>query len=809
MTCARALRLQTSILAVLVAILVSGCGGAHSRYTSHLERGKQYLAQENLDKAGVEFRNALQIEPKDPDALYFNGRVAELRRNMQEAAGLYQAAIDSRPDFELARASLGKLLVLVGATQRALEVVEPGLTQHPDNADLLAVRAVVRHQMKDDIAARADAEHAVQIAPTNENAIAALAALYGDGGERDRAISLVSGAIRQVPSSADLRGILANLYLAGDQPGKAEEQMRAVIALKPRELTLRTQLAMHFTRAHDLDAAQKVLEDAVRDYAQDKDHSREDAARLALADFISATRSREDGEKLLRSFIAAEPDNAQLRFGLAALLQRSGAVDDAIATYREVIKRQSTSAQGLTARDRIAAIQLSQGHIDEANELIDEVLRKSPRDDDALLMRATIELQRKDPTSAIADLRVVARDQPRSVLTHRTLARAYLDKGQPGLAEEAYRAALQAAPGDLTVRLELARFLVQTERAPQAATLLEETVSRLPENASVREGLIRAYLAKKDLPAARAAADELKAHHPGVATGFYLSGSIAAEQQRLADSQADLERALALQPASVDVLTLLSRVQVARGSAAAAISRLQAVIASNPDEAALANLLGELYLQQKDREHASEAFGRASTLDSKAWLPHRNLAVARSAANDTAAAIAEYEKALQLAPGEPRLVIELTALYEKQGRVDDAIARYDALYKSDPGVKQLAANNLAMLLVTYKTDKASLDRARDLTSGFETSNDGSLLDTNGWVRFKRREYQDAVAVLQRAVERAPDAKIIRYHLGMTELQLGHRDRALSNLESALAGPGTFSGADEARTALADLRGRSG
>jgi tetratricopeptide (TPR) repeat protein len=277
----------------------------------------------------------------------------------------------------------------------------------------------------------------------------------------------------------------------------------------------------------------------------------------------------------------------------------------------------------------------------------------------------------------------------------------------------------------------------------------------------------------------------------------------------LADSQADLERSLALQPASVDVLTLLSRVQVARGSAAAAIARVQAVIASNPDNAALANLLGELYLQQKDIGHASEAFGRASTLDPTAWLPHRNLAVARLAANDPEAAIAEYEKALQLAPGEPRLVVELTALYEKQGRVDDAIARYDALYRSNPGVKQLAANNLAMLLVTYKTDKASLDRARDLTSGFETSNDGSLLDTNGWVRFKRREYQDAVAVLQRAVERAPDAKIIRYHLGMTELQLGHRDRALSNLESALAGPGTFSGADEARTALADLRGRSG
>jgi tetratricopeptide (TPR) repeat protein len=799
-----------SILAVLMAILVGGCGGAHSRYTSHLERGKHYLAQENLDKAGVEFRNALQIEPKDADALYFNGRVAELRRNVPEAVGLYQAAIDSRPDFEVARASLGKVLVLVGATKRALEVIEPGLTQHPDSADLLAVRAVARHQMKDDTAARADAERAVQIAPANENAIAALAALYTDSGERDRAVSLVGGAVRQAPSSADLRGILASLYLAAGQPQKAEEQMRAVIQLKPRELGLRIQLAMHFARAHDLDGAQKVLEEAVRDYAQGKDHSRADAARLALVDFVSAQRSRADGEKLLRGFIAAEPGNADLRFGLGALLQRTGALDDAIATYREVIKRESTGAQGLTARDRIAAIQLSQGHVDEANQLIDEVLRKSPRDDDALLMRANIELRRKDPTSAIADLRIVTRDQPGSLLAHRTLARAYLDKGQPGLAEEAYRAAMQAAPGDLDVQIEFAQFLTQTDRAPQAATLLERAVSRLPQNAAAREGLVRAYLAKGDLPAARAAADQLKAHHPDIAAGFYWSGSIAAQQQRLADSQADLERALALQPGSVDALTLLSRVEVARGSAPAAIARVQAAIASNPGKAALVNLLGELYLQQKDVGHASEAFGRASTLDPQAWLPHRNLAVAHSAANDPAQAIAEYEKAVQLAPAEPRPVVELTELYEKQGRIDAAIARYDALYRnSSSGVQQLAANNLAMLLATYRTDKASLDRARDLTSGFATSNDSSLLDTNGWVRFKRREYQDAVAVLQRAVERAPDAKVIRYHLGMAELQLGHRDRALSNLESALTGPGTFTGADEARVALADLKARSG
>src|SRR5206468_257542 len=130
-------------------------------------------------------------------------------------------------------------------------------------------------------------------------------------------------------------------------------------------------------------------------------------------------------------------------------------------------------------------------------------------------------------------------------------------------------------------------------------------------------------------------------------------------------------------------------------------------------------------------------------IDPRSWMSYRDLALVRLAANDTSGAIGQYEAALKTAPTQPQLLTELASLYEKQGRIDDAIARYDTLYKSDPRVQQVAANNLAMLLVTYKMDQVSLDRARDLTSGFATSGNGALLDTNGWVHFKRREYRDA------------------------------------------------------------------
>jgi tetratricopeptide (TPR) repeat protein len=153
-------------------------------------------------------------------------------------------------------------------------------------------------------------------------------------------------------------------------------------------------------------------------------------------------------------------------------------------------------------------------------------------------------------------------------------------------------------------------------------------------------------------------------------------------------------------------------------------------------------------------------------------------------------------------------VAESATFYEKHGRIDEAIAAYEGLYRQNPQAQKFAANNLAMLLVTYRKDPASLDRARDLTSGFATSDNGDLLDTVGWVRFKRGEYQQALATLQRAAQQSPDSKVIRYHLAMDQLQLGLRDQARTNLESALTGAGSFQGVEEARLALANLKVRA-
>jgi tetratricopeptide (TPR) repeat protein len=808
MTSTRPVRLLVCAIAAAMTVMVSGCGGARARFTSHLQRGQGFLASGNLDKASVEFRNAAQIEPKNAQALYFNGRVAEARGNIREAYGFYQAALDADPTYVAARAGTGKMLVFAGEGKRARDVIAPGLAAHPDDADLLSVRAAAHQQLKEREEARADAERAVQLAPMNENALTVLAALYADAKEYPRAISLVSAAIGRAPASVALREVLTNLYLVSGESGKAEEQMRKIIELEPAELTPRSQLALHLARAHDLEGAQRVLEEAVRAFSSGKQQALANDAKLLLADFVSRERSREQGEKTLREFIAHEPDNLDLRVGLGALLQRTGAPTAALAAYGEVVKLDGTGAKGLLARDRMAAIQLAQGHADAARKLLAEVLQKNPRDDDALVLRASLEMQQNDPTGAIGDLRAVLRDQPNSVALLRTLAAAYLAKGQAGLAEETLRAAMQAAPNDASVRIELAQVLGRTDRMSQGVTLLEETVQRLPDDTAAREELVRAYMAVGNLQDARAGVEELKTRQPQSAAGFYYAGMIAAREKRLDESESNFARALELQPQRLDVLDSLARVRMARGEYAAAIAAVQGALEGDPNKVELLNLLGELYFERKDFNAAGDLFARASVQDPRQWQAHRNLARVRLAANDPNGAVGEYQAALRLGPAEPQLVAEAVRCYEKQGRIDDAIAGYEALYKANPRVQQLAANNLAMLLVTYKKDAASLDRARDLTSGFTTSDNGALLDTVGWVRFKRGEYKDALPALERAVERAPDSKVIRFHLGMAQLQLGLRDRARTNLELALTGSDSFQGVDEARVALASLKVRA-
>jgi len=247
----------------------------------------------------------------------------------------------------------------------------------------------------------------------------------------------------------------------------------------------------------------------------------------------------------------------------------------------------------------------------------------------------------------------------------------------------------------------------------------------------------------------------------------------------------------------------LTRVLVGLNRTPEALQRLDRMIAADPKSALPVNLKGELLLGvQHNPGEAAAVFKNAIERDPSWWQPYRNLALAQMNLHDNEAAAATLQSGYAKT-SSPVLQGELAQLYEKTGKPDEAAKVYDAMLTRDPQ-SDLAANNLAMLLVTYKSDQVSLDRAKLLASRFASSTNPAFLDTYGWVLYKRGEGAAAVSALQNSLAKVPDSPQLLYHLGMAQALAGQPGAARDSLSHALQSGANFAGKDEARATLDKL-----
>jgi tetratricopeptide (TPR) repeat protein len=779
------------------ALVVAGCGGAEARKARHLEKGQAFFAADNYEKARVEFRNALQIAPNDSQARYENGLVDEKLGNPREAAQFYQGAIDVDTDNVPARIALGRLYLFSGAPDKALDTIKTSLVKHPEDAGLMTIRAASRVQLKDSDGALQDAQRAVQLAPTSEDAVAVLAGIHKSREEPEKARVLLEDSIKRIPNSVDLRLALAQVYASLGQEPKVEELLIELTHLKPAEKAHRLRLAQYYARLNHGDEAERVLRDAVRALPEERD------LRTGLVEFLAANRGRDVAAKELEAMIAAGPKDYDLKLVQAQFYSQGNEGSKAESVYAQIIAQADLAPAGITARNRLAVLRIQQKDIPGAEKLLAEVLAKNPRDNDALILRGNLALEKEDPKAAIVDLRAVLRDQPNAIGVMRALARAHLANGEPALAEETMRRAVDANPKDAGARLDLAQLLGQMGKPEQAKPVIDELVKQHPDNVAALETQFKIAAATKDLASAKSAADALVALQPKLALGYFYQGAVAESDRRSEDAVRLYSRALDVQPEAAEPLQALVRLLVALKRTPEAVKRLDEVVARFPALALAANLKGETLLATQHPADAEAAFRTAIERAPKWWIPYQGLSNAESTQGKSAGAMATLQSGIAKAENPSTLQLELAGLFERSGKPADAIRLYETALRADPH-SDLVANNLAMLLITYKKDQASLDRAKELSARFATSANMAFLDTYGWVLYKRGESAAAVAALQAASAKMPDSPVSLYHLGMAQASAGQADAARDSLSRSLKSGKNFAGMDEAKATLEKL-----
>jgi Flp pilus assembly protein TadD len=80
-----------------------------------------------------------------------------------------------------------------------------------------------------------------------------------------------------------------------------------------------------------------------------------------------------------------------------------------------------------------------------------------------------------------------------------------------------------------------------------------------------------------------------------------------------------------------------------------------------------------------------------------------------------------------------------------------------------------------------------------------------VLDTLGWVYYKKNSFPRAIPLFEKSARRDPNNPMMYFHLGMAYYRNGESESARRALEKSLALSATHADANAARQVLAELR----
>lgn len=784
---------------VLMAAVLTACGGAEERKAEHLARGLQYFEAQNFDKAKVEFKNVLQIDPKTASPYFYLGRIEEDQKNWRQAFAYYQKAVELDPNQRDAQLKLAKFYLLAKDAAKAAELLGPVAEERPQDLEVRLLKAAISNLEGDEASMLAQLEAIVAEAPARPDPYLVLALHRVQKGQPMEALAALEAGLKTQPNQPALLAALARLQQQQGQAEAAEKTITALIAAQPDRLQHRVMLTELYLKERRWDAAEQALRTAMGDFPEDP------KPVVLLAQYFVR---RGEGAQAVNELTAAIKSSAKekaiaLRFSLASVHEQLGEGDRAESIYRDLIDDDESKPDRLKATTSLAELLAKQGRADEAQDLVSEVLTENSQDHPALSLQGRLALARKDAQAAIAAFRALLKDQPEASDVLTRLAQAYLLDGKPALAQEQLEKAVAAHPNEFRLHKQLVEFLVGQKNLSLALDKVNDFLKTQPKHLDGLNLKADLLLASEQTEALEGLLKQISADFPDKAVGPFRLGQLYQRQKQPAAALAQYEAALARAANDYEPLKAIVSLHLAEQQPDKALARIRKILKDNPNHPTAHHVLALYHFAQKQEAEAVKALNRSIEISPKWPLPYHTLASYYERKKDLKEVATVYRRVLEAAPGNVAARMGLARVLEQEKDWAGAMAEYEAVLKQQPN-HALAANNLAALLSMDADDRPQLERALKLAARFENTAEPAFLDTLGWIHYQLGDLTKARPLIEKAVERAPDVPIFQYHLGMVHLKEGDRAKAKERLEKAMVEKGDYPGLDEAKEALASI-----
>jgi predicted O-linked N-acetylglucosamine transferase (SPINDLY family) len=270
--------------------------------------------------------------------------------------------------------------------------------------------------------------------------------------------------------------------------------------------------------------------------------------------------------------------------------------------------------------------QLKHGDIDGAALSCEEVLRRAPRNPEALWLLGIARLMSQRVDEAIAHFERVLAALPNHGAALENLGLAHLMRGDYATAERQLRkaAAHPSAPASVFMRLGLA--LLHQGNSAEAVTQLEHARNLQPANLDVHASLGRAYAAQSRWGDALREFEHVQAGAPNDPDTLYNLGVVSAEEGAPDAALSWFDQCLARAPQHLDALERRAMLYLALGRFRQAAEDLRIVVAARPADASALLALAEAGFQCGALDEAFETAAKARDLDPAASGPYSLMA---------------------------------------------------------------------------------------------------------------------------------------------------------------------------------------
>ncbi len=393
---------------------------------------------------------------------------------------------------------------------------------------------------------------------------------------------------------------------------------------------------------------------------------------------------------------------------------------------------------------------------------------------------------------------------PSRVSSRLVLARLHQARGDLAAARAVTDKAVEVAPTSIEALKQKADLFMQQGDMEQALATFRQVTAQYPHEEYSRYMVGALLLQTGKVEEARAALDAMRLDFKDSSLAFLLGGMLASQEHDYAEAVTLFQRSVALRP-SVDGYFKLGVALYAKGDLEIALSQFQRILDVAPRHSAARRMVATTLLRQKRTGEAIEEARRLLADHPGDAAAHLLLANAYLAEGDTSGAEKEFEASLAIDSGQIGALLQISALRQSVGRMDEALEDLKMAVVVAPA--SLAARNAIYSFYLARGDLAKAEVVvREGLNG--TPQDAVLYSM--LVPLHAREKDDAKALDAIAKAHVADPGFAEaYMLGARlHAAAGRNGQALAECDAYLAYAPDAQGFLVASGALLDLLGRT-